>query len=168
MEDKTNIEQVSLDDVADKNTTDVETEISETESLQNQIEQLNDKYIRCLAELENTRRRSALDSENMARNRGISVSRNFLPVIDAIEAALAHSPDDSGIIAMQGAAESACAKTGIVKIESVGEILNPTFHNAVQAVEMADKKPNEIIEQLQTGYMFGDTVLRPAMVIVAK
>jgi molecular chaperone GrpE len=66
--------------------------------------------------------------------------------------------------------ENAFAKIGIVKIESIGEILNPQFHNAIQMVDKPDEKTptNTIIDELQPGYMFGDTVLRTAMVIVSK
>ena len=42
------------------------------------------------------------------------------------------------------------------------------FHNAIQVIESPDTKPNTIVDEMQSGYMFGDTVLRTAMVIVAK
>jgi molecular chaperone GrpE len=129
---------------------------------------LNDKYLRAVAELENTRRRAAIDSESFARNRAMSVARHFLPVLDAVDAALSHNPDDAGILAMSRAIQSACDNIGMVKIESVGKKLNPQFHNAVQVIDVADTETNTVVEEMQTGYMFGDTVLRPAMVIVAK
>ena len=88
--------------------------------------------------------------------------------MDAVDAALKHAPDDAGIQSMARALESAFAQIGITKIESVGETLNPLFHNAIQVVECADKTSNTIVEEMQTGYMFGDTVLRTAMVVVAK
>ena len=138
-------------------------------ALENEIRELNDKYLRTAAELENTRRRAAIDADAAARRRAMGVASHFLPVMDAVTAALAHAPDDAGIIALQRAIAAAFAQIGIVKIESVGETLNPQFHNAIQAIAATDdKKPNTIIEELQAGYMFGDTVLRTAMVIVAK
>ena len=120
------------------------------------------------AELENTRRRAAIDSDAAARNRGMSVARHFLPVMDAVAAALKHSPEDAGILAMARAIDAACANIGMMKIETVGQKLNPQFHNAVQVVEVTDTESNTIVEEMQSGYMFGDTVLRPAMVVVAK
>ena len=143
-------------------------EPTEIEKLNAQIAELNDKYLRMAAELENTRRRAAIDAESSARNRAMAVARHFLPVIDAVDAALSHNPDDAGIVAMARAIESACANIGMVKIETVGQELNPQFHNAVQVVEATDTKSNIITEEMQSGYMFGDTVLRPAMVVVAK
>ncbi len=139
------------------------------DELNAKIDELNDKYLRAVAELENTRRRASLDIDAAARNRAMGVARNFLPVMDAISAAVAHNPDDSGIIAMSRAMESAIAQIGIVKIETVGQILNPQFHNAIQAIDATEPVvPNTILQEMQSGYMFGDSVLRPAMVIVAK
>lgn len=147
-------------------------EITETEKLNAQISELTDKYLRLAAELENTRRRAALDVESNARNRAMSVAKKFLPVMDAIEAAQKHSPDDDGIKSMAMAMNDAFTQIGITKIESIGQILNPKFHNAIQVVNSsADEHksiPNTIIEELQPGYMFGDSVLRTAMVIVSK
>ena len=161
------IETVSVDNKSEI-TQDKQTEI--IEQLNNKIAELNDKYLRTAAELENTRRRSALDIESVSRNRAMGVAEKILPVMDAVQSALKHSPDDEGIKTMERALQNAFAQIGIVKIESLGEILNPQFHNAIQMIDKPDEKTatNTIIEELQTGYMFGDTVLRPAMVIVSK
>ena len=126
---------------------------SEIDTLRAQLSEMNDKYLRLAAELENTRRRSAIDAESRARNRAMAVAEKILPVMDAIE--------------------SAFAQIGITKIESIGTVLNPMFHNAIQMVDCpsnTDPKPapNTIVDEMQSGYMFGDTVLRTAMVIVCK
>ena len=103
----------------------------------------------------------------------MAIAKKFLPVMDAIEAAQKHNPDDAGIQSMAMAMDGAFAQIGITRIESLGQKLNPIFHNAVQVVPApADAtpapEPNTIIEELQPGYMFGDTVLRTAMVVVSK
>lgn len=161
------IETVSVDEKPEVSA-DKQTEI--IEQLNNKVAELNDKYLRIAAELENTRRRASLDIESVSRNRAMGVAEKILPVMDAINAALAHNPDDEGIKTMQRAMENAFAQIGIVKIETVGQILNPQFHNAIQMVDKPDEKTptNTIINELQPGYMFGDTVLRPAMVVVSK
>ena len=159
-----NIESVSVDD--DK--TDLDKQTETIAQLNTKIAELNDKYLRTAAELENTRRRAAIDADASARNRAMSVARHFLPVIDAVDAALAHSPDDAGILAMARAIQSACGNIGMVKIESVGQKLNPQFHNAVQVIEKEGVESNTVVEEMQSGYLFGDAVLRPAMVVVSK
>ena len=170
MDDKeVQVDEVSLEDSQTETEPVADThEPTEVEKLNAQIAELNDKYLRVAAELENTRRRAAIDAESSARARAMSVARHFLPVMDAVDAALNHNPDDAGILAMARAIESACADIGMVKIETVGQKLNPQCHNAVQVMESTTVESNTIIEEMQAGYMFGDTVLRPAMVIVAK
>lgn len=169
------IDTVSVtDDTNTKdNTITGDTSDSEIEKLNAQIAELTDKFLRLAAELENTRRRAAIDIESTARNRAMSVAKKFLPVMDAIDAALQHSPDDAGIKSMAAAMNDAFSQIGITKIESVGQIMNPQFHNAIQVVDApADTEPkpepNTIVSELQPGYMFGDTVLRTAMVTVCK
>lgn len=169
------IDTVSVtDDTNTKETaTTGDTSDSEIEKLNAQIAELTDKFLRLAAELENTRRRAAIDVESTARNRAMSVAKKFLPVMDAIDAALQHSPDDAGIKSMAAAMNDAFSQIGITKIESVGQIMNPQFHNAIQVVDApADTEPkpepNTIVSELQPGYMFGDTVLRTAMVTVCK
>ena len=162
------IESVSIKDEKPEITNDKQTAI--IEQLNNKIAELNDKYLRVAAELENTRRRAALDIESVSRNRAMSVAEKILPVMDAVQSALKHNPDDEGIKSMERALQNAFTQIGITKIESVGEKLNPQFHNAIQMVDKPDDKTetNTIVEELQTGYMFGDTVLRTAMVVVSK
>lgn len=160
------IEEVSIDDA--NNNSDTVVENSEVEKLQSQLADMNDKYLRLAAELENTRRRSALDAESRARNRAMSVAQKILPVMDAVSAALTHTPDDEGIKSMAMALESAFKEIGITKIESVGQPLNPMHHNAIQVIESPEHASNIVVDEMQSGYMFGDTVLRTAMVIVAK
>lgn len=164
------VESVSIDDAPAVDVETVATDVQnpEIEKLTAQLAELNDKYLRMAAELENTRRRAALDAESRARTRSMSVAEKILPVMDAVDAALKHAPDDAGIQSMARALESAFAQIGITKIESVGEPLNPMFHNAIQVVESEDAASGTIVEEMQTGYMFGDTVLRTAMVVVAK
>lgn len=164
-----NIEEVSIND-ADVQTNKDSTSASnpDIEKLTAQLSEMNDKYLRLAAELENTRRRSALDAESRARNRAMGVAEKILPVMDAVDAALKHNPDDAGIQSMARALESAFEQIGITKIESVGKNLNPMHHNAIQVIECENTKPNTIVEEMQAGYLYGDTILRTAMVVVSK
>ena len=160
------IEEVSINDTIDNASATAEN--TKVEELTQQLADMNDKYLRLAAELENTRRRSALDAQSRARNSAMSVAQKILPVMDAVGAALKHAPDDAGIKSMALALESAFKDIGITKIESVGQTLNPMHHNAIQVIESPEHASNTIVDEMQTGYMFDDTVLRTAMVIVAK
>lgn len=177
MEDKeVKMESVSVNDVkgADESTDQVMSKAESPEKLKikemaTKIADVQDKYLRTAAELENTRRRAALDAESRARIRVISVIEKILPVMDAVDVALKHSPDDEGIKSLARALESSFKEIGISRIESVGKMLNPMLHNAIQVVDASEGTlSNTIVEEMQAGYMLGDTVLRTAMVIVAK
>ncbi|MDR2770364.1 MAG: nucleotide exchange factor GrpE [Rickettsiales bacterium] len=128
---------------------------------------LKDKYLRLAADMDNLRKRSALDSENAARSRAASVAEQFLPLIDAIDAALAISPGDEGIGTLKKAADGALANVGMTRIDSIGLPLNPAFHNAI-TIEESEQAENTIVRELQSGFMFGESVLRAAMVVAAK
>ena len=167
-EKKVKIEQVSVDDAEKSTVADAATDTRIPE-LEAALADMNDKYLRAMAELENTRRRGAIDAESRARVRAISVAEKILPVADAVDAALKLAPDDAGIKSLALALESAFEQIGIVKMETVGKLLDPTRHNAIQVVNAPDGvAPNTITEELQAGYMMGDTILRTAMVVVAK
>ena len=120
-----------------------------------------------MAELENTRRRAAMDAQAAARARAISVAEKFLPLVDAISAALEHQPENKDFESLMRTASSALESAGINKIESIGQLLNPMLHNAVHAEE-SEAPSGTIIKEFQSGYMLGDIVLRPAAVIVSK
>lgn len=167
-EKKVKIEQVSVDDAEKSTVADAATDTRIPE-LEAALADMNDKYLRAMAELENTRRRGAIDAESRARVRAISVAEKILPVADAVDAALKLAPDDAGIKSLALALESAFEQIGIVKMETVDKLLDPTRHNAIQVVNAPDGvAPNTITEELQAGYMMGDTILRTAMVVVAK
>lgn len=165
-EKQVDIESVSIDDT--EQVAEQQPQDTVVEQLQKQLAEMNDKYLRLAAELENTRRRSELDAQSRARNRAISVAEKILPVMDAVDAALKHTPDDAGIKSMALALESAFNQIGITRIESVGKPLNPMHHNAIQVIATPDATSNTVVDEMQAGYMFGDTVLRTAIVVVAK
>lgn len=172
MEDKeVKLEQVSLGDAnVAKDTTPNETATdNRVAELETALAAMNDKYLRAMAELENTRRRAAIDMESRARIRAMSVAEKILPVADAVDAALKHNPEDAGMKSLALALSSVFESIGIARMETVGKPLDPTKHNAIQVVQAPkDTTPNTIVEEMQPGYMFGDNVLRTAMVIVAK
>lgn len=172
MEDKeVKLETVSVDDVNVNTESQPETKVLEPKiaELTATVADLNDKYLRTAAELENTRRRAAIDSETRARARAMAIAEKILPIADAVDAALKHNPDDTGMQSLAMALKSAFDSIGITRMETLGVPLDPTKHSAIQVVSVDDDtKPNTIVEEMQPGYMFGDNVLRTAMVVVAK
>jgi molecular chaperone GrpE len=144
-------------------------------------EEFKDRALRMAAEMENLRRRTARDVHdartyaiaNFARDM-LSVSDNLRRALDAIPAE-AKASGDTGFTALIDGVEmteramlSALERHGVKKLEPEGEKFDPHFHQAMFEVPN-DKVPNNtVVQVVQTGYVIGDRVLRPAMVGVAK
>jgi molecular chaperone GrpE len=98
----------------------------------------------------------------------------LLPVLDNIERAIAHEPEDikehawvKGISSVANLLESQLRAIGLVKIGNPGDIFDPNIHDAV-SMDDGNGDTEVVAEVLQTGYCFGDTIIRPAMVKVTK
>ena len=98
----------------------------------------------------------------------------LLPVIDNIERAVAHEPDDiknhawvQGVTALAKQLDGQLEAIGLKAIDDTGEPFNPVRHEAV-VMEDGDGETEVIAEVIQTGYQFGDTIIRPAIVKVKK
>jgi molecular chaperone GrpE len=149
--------------------------------LMKENEELKDARLRAAAEMENLRRRTARDVHE-ARTYAIaafardmlSVSDNLRRALDAIPAE-ARASGDAGYSALIEGVEmteramlSALERHGVKKLEPQGERFDPNFHQAMFEVQNADVPSNTVVQVVQTGYVIGDRVLRPAMVGVAK
>ena len=98
--------------------------------------------------------------------------KQFLPVYDNLERALAQSTEDEayrrGVEMIMTQFISTLEKLGVERIESQGEKFDPSFHNAVMHVDDEEKGENEIVEVFQQGFRLGDKIIRFAMVKVAN
>jgi molecular chaperone GrpE len=144
-------------------------------------EELKDRALRTAAEMENLRRRTARDVHdarayaiaNFARDM-LSVSDNLRRALDAIPAE-AKASGDAGYTALIEGVEmteramlSALERHGVKKLQPEGEKFDPHFHQAMFEVPNPDVPNNTVVQVVQTGYVIGERVLRPAMVGVAK
>ena len=92
----------------------------------------------------------------------------MLPLADALDNALAFSPDDEGIKALSKLFTDIITKLGVSAIESDGHEFDPKLHNAIMHVDDDSYGEGEITDVLQCGYKYGDKVIRYAMVRVAN
>lgn len=139
-----------------------------------QIEELTDKVKRQMAEFENFRRRSEKEKSQMYEIGARSIVEKILPVIDNFERGLAgveEGKEDPFVAGMQMIYKqllTSLSEAGVTAIEAVGKEFDPNFHNAVMHVEDEAYGENEVIEELQKGYMYRETVVRHSMVKVAN
>ncbi len=142
---------------------------SELQKLTEQYAELNDRYLRMLAEYDNFRRRSQKERENVYADAYSDAVSEMLPVIDNLERAAQYSDAEAvlkGVQMILKSTEDMLSKLGIVEIEA--KVFDPEYHNAVMHVEDESFGEGEIVEVLQKGYMKGDKVIRYAMVKVAN
>ena len=133
---------------------------------------LQEEFLRAKAETENMRRRAAEDVQKAHKFAIESFAEDLLPVIDSLEAALAHNTDDldkvkEGIQLTLRQLTAALEKGRVVAINPVGEKFDPHRHQAISMVP-AEQEPNTVVAVLQKGFLIADRVLRPALVTVAQ
>ncbi len=138
-----------------------------------QIEQLNDKVMRQMAEFENFRRRTEIEKSQMFATGAKSIVEKILPVVDNFERGLATveegaDPFADGMLMIYKQLLTTLDEVGVKPIEAVGQEFNPDFHNAVMHVEDEEVGENIVVEEFQKGYMYNDTVVRHSMVKVAN
>ena len=142
------------------------------EQLAQENAQLNEALLRERADAMNVRKRAEEDRLKMAGFYKAHVVKELLPVIDNFERAMKHLPNElenndyiKGIQGIVKQFEQTLTKIGLTRIKTVGEHFDPKIHEAV-TMEDGDGEQEIVSEELQSGYMFGDEVVRHAMVRV--
>lgn len=138
--------------------------------MKKEIEDLKNKYLRALADLDNYKKRANIEKEEIAKFSNGSLIKELLPVLDGFEKAIEHAKSDElikGIALIKKRIEDALAKFGVQEVEALGKKYDPNFHEAI-LIKESDKEPGIVIEQMQKGYLMFGRLIRPAMVIVSK
>lgn len=140
-----------------------------------QIEKLNDRLKRQMAEFENFRKRSEKEKSQMFDMGAKTIVEKILPVIDNFERGLAAVPDDkkddpfiTGMDKVYKQMLTELDAAGVKPIECVGQEFDPDFHNAVMQVENDELESGTVAQELQKGYMYKDSVVRHSMVSVVQ
>ena len=140
-----------------------------------QIEDLNDKLRRQMAEFDNFRKRTEKEKSGMFEMGAKSVVEKLLPVVDNFERGLASVPEEqkedpfvAGVDKVYKQLLTVFDELGVKPIEAVGQPFDPNFHNAVMHVEDDEQGENVVVEEFQKGYMYHDSVVRHSMVKVAN
>ena len=150
----------------------VEPEVAEP-TLEQQLTEMKDMWLRAKAEAENQRRRS-FDDMSKARKFAVeSFAEALLTVKDSLELALkTESPTVDSL--KEGVEITLKQLSDVLKrnqitevLPGVGDALDPKQHQAIATVA-SEQTPNTVVSVMQTGYMIADRLLRPAMVTVAK
>jgi molecular chaperone GrpE len=138
-----------------------------------EVDRLDDRYKRALADLDNFRKRSARETERRVSERTEAILRDWLEALDSVERALltteADSPLAAGLRAVLEQMEAILERYGVRRIGAVGERFDPERHEAVGVANASGEVPDgTIVAIARSGFSIGDRVLRPAEVVVAQ
>ncbi len=154
----------------------------ETEELRRQLTQAleeskvnQEQYLRTLADMENLRKRTQRDKEDLAKFANESILRDILPVIDNLERAVEHAEQaesDEGLF--EGVQltltqfSQLLEKFGVEPVDAIGQPFDPAYHQAMGQLESEEHPVNTVVQQMQKGYQLNKRLLRPAFVMLAK
>lgn len=148
--------------------------------LEGRISDLTDRLLRAHAEMDNLRKRTEREKDETAKYAITKFAREVLAVGDNLERATSAVPAGAadadpalkalvdGVSLTEREFFNVLDRNGVKRIDPAGQPFNPHHHQAMVEIEQPDVAPGTIVQVYQAGYMLGDRVLRPAMVVVAK
>jgi molecular chaperone GrpE len=146
------------------------------EELQSKLDQLNDTYLRTVAEYDNYRKRTIKEKADLIKTGGESVLINILGVVDDVERGLESSRKAQDVDALREGVELIYNKfsgflkqNGISSIETVGQAFDTDHHEAIATIPAPEESmKGKVIDCVQKGYYLHDKVIRFAKVVVGE
>lgn len=145
------------------------------DKLKEQLNELNDKVVRQMAEFDNYRKRTEKEKQAMFETGAKSVIEKLLPVVDNFERGLAaleedaeRTPFEEGMLMTYKQLMTELEKLEVKPLDAVGKEFDPNLHNAVMHVDDESLGENIVVEELQKGYTYRESVVRHSMVKVAN
>ena len=133
-----------------------------------------ERYLRAVAELDNFRKRAARDKADIIKYGKEDLVKDILPFLDSLDRALAHADSSDarsfkdGIALIQDQLLCCLKKHGVERIESAGVNFDPNFHEALMQMDSADHQDNQIVSEMEKGYILNGRLIRPSRVCVCK
>lgn len=147
-------------------------EAGATPSLEQELEELRQKYLRAVADYQNLRRRSDDERKEWARYTLTSVIVNYLPVLDDLDRALASVDAEiaehrwvEGVRMVERKFRTVLEASGVQPIEAEGTTFDPAMH---EAISYAPGPEGSVVAVVQAGYTVDGRVIRPARVVVGS
>lgn len=146
------------------------------DTIKQEAEETHDRLLRVSAEFENYKKRAAREMNDFRKFANENFVKAMLPVVDNLDRAIESSNDEkhANSSVMEGVHMTlkeilkVFEQFGIKPFESLGEMFDPSRHQAVMQEETKEHPENTVSKELQKGYMIHDRLLRPAMVVVSK
>ncbi len=171
------IEAAEAEELAEE-LAEIEPEAAEVDALRAERDALKDKFMRALADAENSRKRADKQRREAEQYGGSKLARDILPVYDNMKRALEAATDEhrevaaaliEGIELTQRELLNVLAKHGIEPVSpQVGDRFDPQLHQAMFEAPVPGTKAGDIIQVAAEGFLLHDRLLRPAQVGVSS
>lgn len=150
-------------------------EESEIEKLRLQLDEMNDRYLRLVAEFDNFKRRNARERMELIQTAGKDVITDLLEVLDDSERAQKQmeTTDDvqqikEGVQLVFSKLRNTLAAKGLKPIESLHKDFNVDLQEAVSEIDAGEEMKGKVVAEIQKGYYLNDKIIRFAKVVVGK
>jgi len=148
----------------------------ENAELKQKVEELNDQYLRLMAEFDNARKRNTKERIELFKTAGQDIIQAMLPVLDDFDRAVkqmekAHDilAVKEGVLLIQNKMKSILEHRGLQEMKSIGNDFNVEHHEAITEVPAPDENmKGKVIDEVEKGYSLNDKIIRFAKVIVGK
>jgi molecular chaperone GrpE len=143
-------------------------------SLETDVEEWKDKYLRSMADFDNFRRRSQEEKSDWIKRASEKLALSICDVLDNFDRALMQLNEDQkedsfvkGIILIDQQLKNALEREGVKRIEALGKDFDPNFHEALAHVP-SDYEEGKVAAIIQNGYLMNDKLIRPVRVAVSS
>jgi len=141
-------------------------------ALKEKLQETQDRLLRAAAEFENVRRRMARDREDLLKSANERLLKDFLPVVDNLERALAtpgeEGPLREGVKLVLKLFADTLERNGVKAVSALGQPFDPNLHEAIGQQESAEVPENHVMTEYAKGYLLNDRLVRAATVVVAR
>ena len=173
-----NIEEVTAGEISSTSADNKKTASAEEdllEKLRIRAQKMEDRFLRVNAEFENYKKRMIRESSDRLKYFHLDLIKELLPSLDNLDRAISHAKSENndvdsmieGLEMVNKMTHEVFEKFGVSRVDTIGEIFDPNFHQAVGVVESDSVPENHIVEECLGGYLLHDRIIRPAMVRVS-
>ena len=171
------VDEIDLKNISDPvgKSKEIKALITEIEEQRVAYNELDSKYMRTMADFENFRRRSREEANLKIKKGKIGLIKELLLLQDSFNRALKYSEENQsfenlleGVNMLSKMLESILSKEDVRPIAAVGEAFNPEFHDCILVINNPELPNETIVEEIEPGFVIGNTVIRAAKVIVSS
>ena len=165
--------EISGTSADNKENVSAEEDLLEKERIRSQ--NMEERFLRVNAEFENYKKRMIRESSDRLKYFHLDLIKELLPSLDNLERAISHAKSENndvdsmieGLEMVNKMTHEVFEKFGVSRVDTIGEVFDPNFHQAVGVVESDSVPENHIVEECLGGYLLHGRIIRPAMVRVS-